>query len=200
MDQALSDPRIRDLERARQVLQMAWPFLQQESDLTEELRTKAKALQDLLERETFFRELPLIEQYTAQLEREYERRYEWALSERVGAYSKAFDLLTKVSGWADLPEDRQKAIGAPLQRGMVRDAVALPIPQLRSETYASESRLKAAIAEVLRTIEGERIAAVNLGSYFAGGIETEEQLDAALTGIREECARLIGAGKKVFLQ
>ena len=200
LDQALSDPRIRDLERARQVLQMAWPFLQQESDLTEELRTKAKALQDLLERETFFRELPLIEQHTAELEREYERRYESALSERVAAYLRAFDLLTKVPGWADLPEDRQKVVAAPLQRAMVRDAVPLPIPQLRSETDACESRLKAAIAEVLRTIEGERIAAVNLGSYFAGGIETEEQLDAALDGIREECARLIGAGKKVFLQ
>jgi len=123
-----------------------------------------------------------------------------ALSERVGVYLRAFDLLTKVPGWADLPEDRQKTIGAPLQRGMVRDAVPLPIPQLRSETDACESRLKAAMAEVLRTIEGERIAAVNLGSYFAGGIETEEQLDAALTGIREECARLIGAGKKIFLQ
>ena len=95
---------------------------------------------------------------------------------------------------------RQKAVAAPLKRGMTRDAVPLPIPQLRSETDACESRLKLAIAEVLRTIEGERIAAVNLGSYFAGGIETEEQLDAALTGIREECARLIGAGKKVFLQ
>jgi hypothetical protein len=200
LEQALSDPRIRDLERARQVLQIAWPFLQQESDLSEELRGKAKALQDLLERETFFRELPLIEQHTAELEREYERRYELALSERVAAYLRAFDLLTKVPGWADLPEDRQKAIGATLQRGMVRDVVPLPIPQLRSETDACESRLKAAITEVLRTTEGERIAAVNLGSYFSGGIETEEQLDAALTGIREECARLIGAGKKVFLQ
>jgi hypothetical protein len=46
-----------------------------------------------------------------------------------------------------------------------------------------------------------RVAApINAGSYFAGGIETEEQLDAALTGIREECARLIGAGKKVLPQ
>ena len=36
-------------------------------------------------------------------------------------------------------------------------------------------------------------------SYFAGGIETEEQLDAALAGIREECERLIGAGKKIVL-
>ena len=71
---------------------------------------------------------------------------------------------------------------------MIRDAAPLPIPQLRSETDACEARLKAAVAEVLRTIEGERIAAVNLGSYFAGGIETEEQLDAALAGIR---ARMI---------
>jgi hypothetical protein len=41
---------------------------------------------------------------------------------------------------------------------------------------------------------------VSLGSYFAGGVETEEQLDAALYGVREECARLIGAGKKVIVQ
>jgi hypothetical protein len=34
---------------------------------------------------------------------------------------------------------------------------------------------------------------------FAGGVETEEQLDAALGGIREECARLIGAGKKIVV-
>jgi len=39
-----------------------------------------------------------------------------------------------------------------------------------------------------------------VGGYFDGGVETEEQLDAALAGIREECARLIGAGKKVFVQ
>jgi hypothetical protein len=83
---------------------------------------------------------------------------------------------------------------------MNRDGDPQPIPQLRSDTDACQTRLKSAIAEVLRIVEGERIASVNLNSYFAGGIESEEQLDAALTGIREECSRLIGAGKKVFLQ
>lgn len=39
---------------------------------------------------------------------------------------------------------------------------------------------------------------VSLGSYFTGGVETEEQLESALDGIREECARLIGAGKKII--
>ena len=54
--------------------------------------------------------------------------------------------------------------------------------------------------ELRRIIDGERVVTVSLGSYFAGGIETEEQLDAALDGVREECARLIGAGKKVIVQ
>ena len=49
-------------------------------------------------------------------------------------------------------------------------------------------------------IDGERVVTVSVGSYFAEGIETEEQLEAALNGIREECARLIGAGKKVIVQ
>ena len=40
---------------------------------------------------------------------------------------------------------------------------------------------------------------VYLRPYFAGGIETEEQLDAALDGIREQCEWLIGAGKKIVL-
>jgi hypothetical protein len=60
--------------------------------------------------------------------------------------------------------------------------------------------LRAAIGELRRIIDGERVVSVSLGSYFSGGIETEEQLDSALQGVREECAKLIGAGKKVIIQ
>ena len=52
---------------------------------------------------------------------------------------------------------------------------------------------------VQEALDGERVAAVQVQAYFGGGIETEEQLDAALAGLREECTRLIGAGKKVVL-
>ena len=41
---------------------------------------------------------------------------------------------------------------------------------------------------------------MDVSDYFAGGIETEEQLDAALDGVREVCERLIGEGKKVWIQ
>lgn len=53
----------------------------------------------------------------------------------------------------------------------------------------------------LRIIDGERVVSVNLSAYFSGGIETEgKQTDAALEGVRDECARLLGAGKKVIVQ
>ncbi len=88
----------------------------------------------------------------------------------------------------------------PIESGMLKDKARVPIPQLRSERDACESRLRTAVAEVHRIIEGERLVTVSLGSYFADGVETEEQLDAALDGVREECARLIGSGKKVIVQ
>lgn len=200
LEQSLTEPRLRDIERARYALAIAWPFLQQESDISEDLRTRARALEDLLARETFFRELPAIDQHAHAIETEYERRYDEAMGARIAAYKDAFDRLIKTPGWSKIDEDEQHRIASPIERGMTSDEARVPIPQLRSERDACESRLRAAVAEVHRIIEGERIVSVSLGSYFAGGVDTEEQLDAALDGIREECARLIGAGKKVIVQ
>lgn len=200
LEQALSEPRLRDLERARQALGAAWPFLRQEADIGDDLRAKATALEDLLARETFYRELPSIEQHTAAIEAEYRCRYDEALEARIAAYAQAFDRLAQTPGWAGIDEDQQRKIAAPFERGKTRDKERLPIPQLRSERDACDARLRDAIAELHRIIDGERVATVSLGSYFSGGIETEEQLDAALDGIRDECSRLIGTGKKVIVQ
>jgi hypothetical protein len=200
LQQALSDPRLRDLERARTVLATAWPFLLQESDIDQELRDRAAELSDLLARETFYRDLPAIDQNAAALEAEYERRYGEALSLRVTAYAEAHEQLIKDPAWPQLSLDQQKMLEAPFLSGRAKDGDKVPIPQLRSERDACQARLRAAIADMHRIIDGERVAQVSLGSYFTGGIETEEQLDAALSGIREECTRLIGAGKKVILK
>ena len=53
---------------------------------------------------------------------------------------------------------------------------------------------------MLRIVDGNRIERLDVASYFAGGIETEEQLEAALDGLRERVAELIAAGKKVLIQ
>jgi hypothetical protein len=200
LTQALTEPRLRDLELARHAMSVAWPFLKTEPDLDEAFRTKAAVLQDALARETFFRDLPTIEQNAHAIEAEHTRRHEEALTARAETYAKAFTRLTKTPGWQQIDEDAQRTIAAPLEQGKARTGVPVAIPLLRSEREACEPRLQAAIHAVHRVLEGDRLVSVNLASYFAGGIDSEEQLDAALQGIREECARLIGAGKKVIVQ
>ena len=200
LEQSLTEPALRDLERARRALATAWPFLRQEADVADDLRARAVALDDLLARESFHKELPAIEQNARSIEVEYERRFEEALGARIATYAKALDQLVKAPGWSEVDEDQQRRLAAPMVRGRTRETERLPIPQLRSERDACDGRLRAAVSELRRMVDGDRIANVCLGSYFGGGIETEEQLDAALQGVREECARLIGAGKKVIVQ
>jgi hypothetical protein len=200
LEQVLTEPRLHDLERARHARTALWAFLRQESDISDKLRTRAATLDDLLARETFFKELPAIEQHAKAIETEYADRFQEALEARVAAYSNAFDELVKTPGWSEIDADQQRRLAEPFERGKKRDMERTPIPQLRADRDACEGRLRAAIAELRRIIDGERVVTVSVGSYFAGGIETEEQLVSALDGIREECTRLIGAGKKVIVQ
>lgn len=200
LEHVLTEPRLHDLERARKARANLWSFLSQETDVSDDLRTRAEALKDLLERETFFKELPAIEQHAKAIETEYGKRHEQALKARIDAYSKALDELEKTPGWTEIDEEQRRRLADPFQRGKKRDTEPAPIPQLRADRDACEGRCRAAIAELRRIIDGERVVTVSVGSYFAGGIDQPEQLEAALDGIREECLRLIGAGKKVIVQ
>lgn len=200
LEHVLNEPRLHDLERARKAQSSLWSLLSQEADISDDLRTRATELEDLLRRETFFKDLPVIEQHTKALETEYDKRFTEALDARVVAYTKAFEELVKTPGWTEIDEDQQRRLAEPFARGKKRDEALVPIPQLRADRDACGGRLSAAIAELRRIIDGERVVTVNVGSYFVGGVETEEQLEAALDGVREECARLIGAGKKVIIQ
>ncbi len=75
LTQALIEPRLYDLNRARQAQDRQWPFLVQEPDLDETLRDHAEQLSELLARETFFRELPAIDQHTRAVEQAYQQRH-----------------------------------------------------------------------------------------------------------------------------
>jgi hypothetical protein len=199
LEQVLNEPRLHDLERARKAQGVLWSFLSQEADIAGDLRTRATELDDLLQRETFFKELPAIEQHTKALEAEYQRRFDEALEARVAAYTKALDKLVKTPGWTEIDEDQQRRLASRFQVSGSR-VQGKSISELRADTDACEGRLRAAVGELRRIIDGERVVTVSVGSYFAGGVETEEQLDAALDGVREECAKYIGAGKKVLVQ
>ena len=117
LDEALTDPHLADLKRARAVLGLRWPALSGEPDLDERFRSAATELQDFLERETFFRELPAIDQAASLLEAEHARRLAVALAARHAAYSAALDELKGTPGWMDLADESQTLIAAPIERG-----------------------------------------------------------------------------------
>ena len=85
-------------------------------------------------------------------------------------------------------------------RSHIDGADALAIPLLREQIEACPQLLAKAREEMLRILDGNRVEPLDAASYFAGGIETEEQLEKALDGLRERVRELIAAGKKVLIQ
>jgi len=197
---ALTETALHDIARARKVLDSTWPFLEHESDISDGDREQAEKLADLTARETFFRELPAIDQHTKALENTYNARLQQAVGARTQAYQAALEKLHGTPGWEQVAEDQRDRIAEPLAAYTVTKATTPSIPQLRSDLDACPARRDKAIEELLRLIDGNRVVKVSASSYFAGGVENEEQLDQALGGLKEQCLELIGAGKKVLVQ
>jgi len=195
-----AEPQLVDIARARTVLRDQWPEIRDEPDLGEALREDAATLADLLARETFFRELAAIDQRTTRIASEFGRRHGEALAQRVHAYRTAIEEVKRTPGWADLDSATQETILKPLElMTATTSAAGTSIHQLRSDTQLSPLLTATAQEKVVEVLSAGRIARVSIRPYFAGGIETEEQLEAALAGIREECAKLIGEGKMVVV-
>jgi hypothetical protein len=201
LTQSLTSPRLHDLGRARKALTTIWSFLQEESDLADTYRQHAGKLTDLMAKETFFRQLAAIDEHTRALEQEYTRWQEAAVQARIAAYEEALVRLRSTPGWEQLNGEQQQRVAAPLaSRANLNGANNQQIPLLQADLHACPGLLNKAVEEMLRLVDGTRVVPVTAASYFSGGIETEEQLDQALTGLKEHCLELIGAGKKVLVQ
>ena len=187
--------------RARKALELHWPFLQEEADLSDDKRRHGEKLIDLMAKETFFRGLPEIEQHTSALESEYKRRHEEAAQRRAEAYGEAVERLRSTPGWERLNEDQQKFVGDPFTSRATTDvATKMAIPLLRSEVAACSTMLSGAVEQIPEAggwrpdCTGQRFQLLQRGD------RNEEQLDQALTGLKDQCLELIGEGKKVLVQ
>ena len=161
LTQTLSKPRLLDLQRAATALGPTWRFLQREVDLPEDCREQAALLEDLMGRETFFRELPAIDQSTRVLESEFEGRHAATVEARVAAYSSAMEQLHATPVWDALHPDQQTRISEPLLVRSRRDGCETEtVPMLREQTDACSALLGRTIEEVLRLVDGKPRRAV----------------------------------------
>lgn len=197
----LTEPALLGLKRAKALIDDTWPFLVQERDLPDGLADSAATLADLLERETFFRELAGIDQAAAAIRTEYDKRFNEALTARASAYTKALTKLHAQDAWGELNEEQQGRIEQPLKsRSGTKVSSNTMIPFLRSELSACPQHYKNAVKEMLELIEGELLVTINATEFFISRIETEEQLDTALATIKQKVEKLLGQGKKVLVQ
>jgi len=197
----LTEPALLGLKRARAVLDDAWPFLEQESDLPDGLVDSAATLTDLLARETFFRELATIDQAAASIRTEYEKRFNAAQTARASAYAEALTKLHAQDAWDELNEEQQERIDRPLKsRSGTTSSSGTTIPFMRSELSACPQYYKNAVKGMLELVEGQRLVTLNATEFFTGRIETEEQLNTALAAIKQKVEKLLGQGKKVLVQ
>ena len=191
---------VASIEHARRTLLTQWSTLDAEPDLDPSVRDDAYLLSDLLDRETFFRELVDIDRCTSSIQLAYDERFRAALADKVATYETALTQLYDLPVWPDLTTEVKEEIAQPLYVH-AKDAGAgePPVAQLRADRDACVARLRAAIEKALHVAEGDRIVTVDVQPYFRGGVDDTEQLDAALAGLREECERLIAAGKKIVV-
>jgi len=201
VQKTLTEPALHDIERAQAALGKLWPVLAKEQDLPDGLVEHAGDLADLLARENFYTHVAAIGQHATAIEVEYQRRHDEAHGARSTAYAEALVELCGTRGWEDLAPEHQERISAPLRR-LAEGAADLEesIALIRANTEACPVVLDEAIGAAMRTLEGERLAPLKVSSFFSGGIETEDQLSAAMDRLREECERLLAAGKVIVLQ
>jgi hypothetical protein len=201
IERALTPAALTAMEAAYLTLLTQWQALDAEPDVERAIWDAAEQLTDAVKRETFFRDLADIENWTSIIRVEYDRRFQEALAEKVTVYHGALAQLLDEPGWSDLTRPAREEIASPLQDHADDDgSSAPPISQLRSDRDACDPRLQAAIKKVHDLIDGDRIVTVEVQPFFRGGVEQIDQLDAALAGLREACERLIADGKKIVVR
>ena len=132
IDRALTPTALTAMETARRTLLTQWRTLDAEPDVEAATRDAAEQLADAIRRETFFRDLADIGNWTSIIRAEYDRRFEQALAEKVTAYDSALAQLVDEPGWSDLAQSARDEIAAPLRDHAEDDGSSAPlISQLR---------------------------------------------------------------------
>jgi len=205
IEQAVTEPATVVLERARAANQHVAPILESETESDDPVRQAMSELHDHLERETFYEHLPAIENSAVSVLDRFQALYSEAFAARRQAYLVALETLHRTSGWSDLREIEQAELA---QRLLERSAAeplddpwrqaATILSSLRDQSDAAKGLLDAAL-EALRKLVTPQAVEINVRALLSGPISSQEELDAALTVIREEIEKALADGKPVVL-
>lgn len=205
IEQSVTEPARVGLERARAAHQQVGPVLEREIEADDPVREALTTLHDHLESETFYEHLPAIESAAATVLDRFHALYSEAFAARRQACAEALETLYRASGWSDLEEADQAEVAKRLRERSAEDQLDEPWRQaatilgsLHDQADAAKGLLDAAL-DALRKLVTPKAVEVNVRSLLSGPISNQQELDAALTAIREEIEKALAEGKPVVL-
>jgi len=205
IEQTITEPARLDLERAHAASEQVGPILERETEADAPSRQALAELHDHLERETFYDHLPAIESAATTVLDRFHTLYIKAFTVRRQAYTDALETLYHASGWSDLKEAEQAEVAGRLRERCEEKPLDEPWRQaatmlvsLRDQTDAVNGLLEAALVALRRLVTPKAIE-IRVRSLLSGPISSQDELDAALTAIREEIENALADGTPVVL-
>ena len=193
------------LERARAAHQQVGPVLEHEIEADDSACQALAQLHDHLERETFYEHLPVIESAAATVLDRFHTLYNEAFAARRQAYVHALETLDHAAGWSDLKEAEQADLARRLRERSADEPLDEPwrhaatiLGSLRDQADAAKGLLDAAL-EALRKLVTPQAVEIIVRSLISGPISSQQDLNTALTAIREEIEKALADGKPVVL-
>ena len=204
IEQAFTGGARQDLRRAHAALQSAASALDELED-ADPARQALGHLRDRMEKETFYEEIPAISSEATAVFEKFGEVYDAAFRARRDAYSRALQTLAATAGWSDLRGEEQDEMAHVIRLRANEEpqdeawrSGGQVITLLREQTQAAPALLDAALAKLRRAITPEAVE-IRVRDLLGGPIRTAEELESALSAIREAIEKAIADGRAVVL-
>ncbi|MDA8146474.1 MAG: hypothetical protein M0Z27_10505, partial [Thermaerobacter sp.] len=197
------------VRRCRGLLQV-WPeYLRQAGEAAQAVES-GRLVQEILAGESLFERLADLTTAERAASKAYADFYATRHAAREKAFAGLLQELMNLPGWTELPAPAREQLTDPLRRrscaaqemdGTCCKACRASLAQMESDLAAAPylgEKAKEGLLQLLRPAQTvERLRAAR---YFGSSVETPEELEAGIQGLREDCEKLLAQGARVIIQ
>jgi hypothetical protein len=211
MAQALDERGIAIVRQARLAVGQMWSQLEDHGQT--ELAEQVAKLHGLLNAQTFYESMMEMKAATHEVTSAYQSLYRQPHTERMEQFQQAIEKMKGHADWHQVPESMREPVLQPLlsrccdapevlEGTLVCATCGATLSQMESDLAALGGLVAQAIAQIQKatTPPGVKIQRVQLAEFFAGAVETEEQVKKAVTQLQDHLLKLLDEGVKIVVE
>ena len=177
------------------------------------LADRVETLTGLLASETFYESMKEIGEAAQAIASAYGTLYEKCHQDRTAQFEASLERLRGRPEWEDVPENMREPVLAPLacrcctdlellEGALVCKTCRAGLGQMESDLAALGALFAEAVAQVqkLTTPADVKIERVRVADFFAGAIESQDQVKQAVERLQDHLLKLLDEGVKIVLE